>query len=497
MDVPNTFVPGTTIKSQEMNANFASLLPTPGARTVSTLGGYLDNNVVFNVLDYAAGGSDDTTQIQNAIADATLTGGLVLLPIKNSWTVSGQLVLPAGVQLMGYGSGYGTTNTCLINWLETTDFCIKMGNTAGTLSYGMGVSNLRISAPNGGSGIWMYGAAHSAVRNVDIEGPLNSPTLIGVQIDGANISSFFVALENIQCNHVFKGFVHTTTGTTKPTQVLGTNCSALCDDTAGSKGIDIQNIAGVGMGDGVTYIGGNMEACETGVYLNGSGTTIVGMRFENSHATGTDIVFDTLARCNQIIGGANVYSISNLAGSRTNQVIGVPKDQSGVVSQQNLLDQMTVAGDTPLLFPVAGAGTNAISILLSAAASFAGSLFLQAGNRSAGFGGSLTMYGHAHATHAGDVVAGLSSGSASRKFRVNTQALDGGTDVLTVDGASGDATITGLLTSGSTTLHKTSVALSNGAGASAGTLTNAPAVGNPTKWIPINDNGTTRYIPAW
>jgi len=37
----------------------------------------------------------------------------------------------------------------------------------------------------------------------------------------------------------------------------------------------------------------------------------------------------------------------------------------------------------------------------------------------------------------------------------------------------------------------------DGAGSSAGTITNAPAVGNPTKWIPIDDNGTTRYIPAW
>jgi hypothetical protein len=37
----------------------------------------------------------------------------------------------------------------------------------------------------------------------------------------------------------------------------------------------------------------------------------------------------------------------------------------------------------------------------------------------------------------------------------------------------------------------------DGAGASAGTMTNAPTAGNPTKWIPIDDNGTTRYIPAW
>lgn len=47
------------------------------------------------------------------------------------------------------------------------------------------------------------------------------------------------------------------------------------------------------------------------------------------------------------------------------------------------------------------------------------------------------------------------------------------------------------------TLLSTSAALSNGAGSAAGTLTNAPVAGNPTKWIPINDNGTTRYLPAW
>ena len=64
--------------------------------------------------------------------------------------------------------------------------------------------------------------------------------------------------------------------------------------------------------------------------------------------------------------------------------------------------------------------------------------------------------------------------------------------------------VTGLLSStgalttpGGATFHTTSTALTNGAGAAAGTITNAPAAGNPTKWIGINDNGTTRYIPAW
>jgi len=37
----------------------------------------------------------------------------------------------------------------------------------------------------------------------------------------------------------------------------------------------------------------------------------------------------------------------------------------------------------------------------------------------------------------------------------------------------------------------------DGAGASAGTLANAPSAGNPAEWIPITFNGNTRYIPAW
>jgi len=40
-------------------------------------------------------------------------------------------------------------------------------------------------------------------------------------------------------------------------------------------------------------------------------------------------------------------------------------------------------------------------------------------------------------------------------------------------------------------------AYANGAAAQLGTLTNAPAAGNPTKWLKINDNGTIRHIPAW
>lgn len=66
-----------------------------------------------------------------------------------------------------------------------------------------------------------------------------------------------------------------------------------------------------------------------------------------------------------------------------------------------------------------------------------------------------------------------------------------------VSGTYRDLKARALIVNDGTQMLKSSAAFTDGAGASAGTLTNAPAVGNPTKWIAINDNGTTRYIPAW
>lgn len=48
-----------------------------------------------------------------------------------------------------------------------------------------------------------------------------------------------------------------------------------------------------------------------------------------------------------------------------------------------------------------------------------------------------------------------------------------------------------------TNLHRSAATMANGAGAGAGTLTNAPAAGDPTKWLAVDDNGTTRYVPSW
>jgi hypothetical protein len=98
-----------------------------------------------------------------------------------------------------------------------------------------------------------------------------------------------------------------------------------------------------------------------------------------------------------------------------------------------------------------------------------------------------------------------SSGSAANTdFLINrTQTAVGSGTQRLIDAQVGGTSMfsisnTGVLTTAATTfMHSTSASLANGAAAQTGTLTNAPSAGNPTKWIAINDNGTTRYIPAW
>lgn len=60
-----------------------------------------------------------------------------------------------------------------------------------------------------------------------------------------------------------------------------------------------------------------------------------------------------------------------------------------------------------------------------------------------------------------------------------------------------DDTTQRITTRGSTQLIGTQTTFTDHAGAAAGTLLNAPTAGDPAKWIAIDDNGTTRYIPTW
>lgn len=86
----------------------------------------------------------------------------------------------------------------------------------------------------------------------------------------------------------------------------------------------------------------------------------------------------------------------------------------------------------------------------------------------------------------------LSSSDGALQFRNNANDADS-----TI--AAGAATFSGIVTvpGAANAMITSSSTFTSGAGANTGTLTNSPVSGNPTSWIKINDNGVTRYIPAW
>jgi hypothetical protein len=81
---------------------------------------------------------------------------------------------------------------------------------------------------------------------------------------------------------------------------------------------------------------------------------------------------------------------------------------------------------------------------------------------------------------------------AKPEFIYGTMANQDSDDVAITGG-----TISAQITDNQDTLIASSTTLSDSSGVGVGMLTNTPTAGNPTKWISINDNGTTRYIPTW
>lgn len=211
------------------------------------------------------------------------------------------------------------------------------------------------------------------------------------------------------------------------------------------------------------------------------------------------------AGTSQIFGIRSAFTVANFAGDITN-LIGSYSDVRTAASYTGNTTLITayqagaptLAG-TGTVITYAGYYASSVTVNNGITAGSATNMqFFAQGITAGTAGGTLSNYGVNVVVPSGGSSAGTTNnrgifiqgnGGTAAGGTVNNYAIYSSSTAMSV--------LTGGLTVGTTTLLTTNVALTNGAGAGAGTIANAPAAGNPTKWIPINDNGTTRYIPAW
>jgi hypothetical protein len=156
-------------------------------------------------------------------------------------------------------------------------------------------------------------------------------------------------------------------------------------------------------------------------------------------------------------------------------------------------DTATASADDTIVigYDASASGAHAVAIGQNAVSNNNGGVVV-------GYGANIQSVGNQSVAIGYNATVGGSSGGA---VVVGPGLSDNGANSTTIGNATYNMGISSsgevFIPTDGTHLLKTTAAITSGAGSSAGTLTNAPAAGNPAVWIPITINGTTYYIPAW
>src|SRR6516164_4783016 len=388
---------------------------------------------------------DDTTAIQNAItAVGNATGGTVFLP-TGTYLVSATLnIAVSGINVVG------TSAQSIINYTGNT---VGIAITSGTPITNVTLRDLQISSTST-TNILLQTAR--AVNGINFERIYFQGGGTQVQLTSVSISAggtFSVCI--YQCTF---------------------NAAGVCGLSLHPVGYGLVQAIFV---YGCAFFGYAQQAL---FQSSGTGIFIFANRFERH--LGTSITTPTI----HLDNSTKVQILNNYFEDEGN---------CACVELGSSLSNIELSGN---IFQVLSSGPSSGTYSSAAAVNAVGNvlgLALRSNHVSTG-GTGLATAGALFNLAASTVFArnnGFDSGTATWGFALSTSPAN-----IDIDGSHQSPTPT-TFSSGmqqvAGMLARTQASYTNGAGAQAGTLTNAPAAGNPTKWIAINDNGTTRFIPAW
>jgi hypothetical protein len=225
-----------------------------------------------------------------------------------------------------------------------------------------------------------------------------------------------------------------------------------------------------------------------------------GLVVANAYHNGTNWIAKTTNSSSYLVmtGESHVwYSAASVsAGAAASPIEYMRLDSSSGLQLQNVLSttgditETTNINSGSLIKIVNNSSGTSAQVIFSAESNSA--VVTRMGQFSSGFTTSgIIQPDEGYIYHSGSAPMLYVTAGGDHKWSVDTF----GSAIMSLSSAG--LNIAGALTISSATMIKTNTAFTNGAGAAAGTLLNAPAAGNPTKWVPFDDNGTIRHFPAW
>jgi hypothetical protein len=480
---------GSAAYKTATNASLVGVASVSGAITAGHIATFADT--AGTVQD---GGTIGTLATQNANAVA-ITGGAIngtsiggTTPAAGSFTAFSASGAVSGAGLSAYMASPPAIGSTAANSGAFTTL-----SASGTIS-GTGFSNYLASPPAIGSTTAASGAfttlsASSTISGTGFSAYLASPPAIGGTAPAAGAFTMLSATGAVSG----VGF---TTLFASPPPLGGTTANSGAFTTLSASG----TISGAGFS---TYLASpsaiGLTAANSGAFttLSASGTVsgagfsiylasppAIGSTAANSGAFTTFKASGQALLADSASAAAQVYT--NPAGGTY-----TPAVQYGGVAANRASAAITAWGTGGSAGHILAASASATVGTNSALSSGAGIGFIEfEGDSGTGFNSAARIL----ATVSGTVSAGVVPGQLML-YTANTSGVL--VPALRITNAQQIQILSGGLQLPGGTLASTAAALTNSAGASTATLTNSPTAGNPTKWIPINDNGTIRNIPAW